>query len=213
MAGRDNIFAIDFDAVVQTIKDANDDLSNRHNELLAACNRMPTTLQSNDEIRKAKKFAEQLKQHQSACRSTRLGDTKPLRALVKRVEKFFKEMEDDAKTMQDTVINKLSEKALSTSFSSQENREDHLGSKSFLVDSRSGEILGSAALATSDRSSEPEDILTSWEIDTINRETIDLDALRDYLSDSAILNAARKHLKANGPMKLRGASYKQVAVL
>jgi len=58
MAGRNNIFAIDFDAVVQTIRDANDNLANRHQELMAARDRMPATLHTNDEVAKAKKFAE-----------------------------------------------------------------------------------------------------------------------------------------------------------
>lgn len=67
MAGRNNIFAIDFDAVAQTIKDANENLANRHEDLMAARDRMPATLHKNDEVVKAKKFAEHLKKHASAC--------------------------------------------------------------------------------------------------------------------------------------------------
>ncbi len=100
MAGRNNIFAIDFDAVVQAIKDANENLAIRHSELMAARDRMPKKLHTNDEVAKAKKFAEHLKKHISLCRSTRLSDTKPLRELVKRVESYFKAMEDDAKSAQ-----------------------------------------------------------------------------------------------------------------
>ncbi len=77
MAGRNNIFAIDFDAVVQTTRDANDNLANRHRELMAARDRMPATLHTNDEVANVEKFAENLKKHASVCRATRLSDTKP----------------------------------------------------------------------------------------------------------------------------------------
>ncbi len=53
----------------------------------------------------------------------------------------------------------------------------------------------------------------SWEVTSIEPETIDLEALREHLSEAVLLNAARKHLKASGPHTLRGATYKQVAVL
>ncbi|WP_422037500.1 hypothetical protein [Roseibium sp.] len=213
MVGRNNIFAIDFDAVVQTIKEANENLKSRHEELMAARDRMPATLQSDVDASKAKKFAEQLKTHTSNCRSTRLLDTKPLRELVNRVESFFKEMEREAKSAQKEVINALGHLARSEQSFATDDGVSIAPNKPFLVNDETGEILGNTSPAIERRSVTAEEIKMSWEIDAVNATLIDLETLRPYLTETALLNAARKHLKKNGPHSLQGASYRQVAVL
>jgi len=213
MAGRNNVFAIDFDAVVQTINDSNESLVKRHEDLMAARDRIPAALHANDEVAKAKRFAEQLNEHASLCRSTRLSDTKPLRELVKHVEGFFKNMENDTKVAQEKVLEVLGEKARETYPPSQSGSDWNRDGESFLVDNTTGEVLGSTYPTQSGHPAGAEAIRMSWEIEDIDREAMDLEALREHLTDAALMNAARKHLKSNGPHTLRGATYRQVAVL
>jgi hypothetical protein len=51
-----------------------------------------------------------------------------------------------------------------------------------------------------------------WEVDGVDRAALDLEPLRFYLTDAALLAACRKHLEENGPHSLPGASYREVAV-
>ena len=111
MAGPDNLFALDFDGIVQSIKDANNNLARRHEELRAALDRMTDDLGSIGEVGKAKRFAELLQEHAQTRRATRLEDTKPLRELLKQVEAYFKDMEVDAHLAQEKVLETLGEVA------------------------------------------------------------------------------------------------------
>ena len=43
------------------------------------------------------------------------------------------------------------------------------------------------------------------------KRTLDLEALRPFLTDAALRTAAKAHLKAHGPHLLRGAAYVEVA--
>ncbi len=50
-----------------------------------------------------------------------------------------------------------------------------------------------------------------WSVEGFDRETLDLEALRSYLTETAILLACRRHLADHGPHSLPGASYRQIA--
>ncbi|WP_420869090.1 hypothetical protein [Cereibacter azotoformans] len=54
-------------------------------------------------------------------------------------------------------------------------------------------------------------VAMTWEVEAVDRETVDLEALRPYLSERVILSAARKHLETRGPHTLCGVIYRQVA--
>ena len=53
----------------------------------------------------------------------------------------------------------------------------------------------------------------AWHVDSVSRDEIDLEALRPYFSETALLNAARHHLKHHGPHSLKGVSYAEKAIL
>lgn len=213
MAPGNNIFAIDFDAVLSAVQESNGDLISRHNALIEAKDRMPENLSSKDDFQRAKRFAEQLKSHVALCRSTRLSDTKPLRELLKLVERFFKDMETDANSTQQSVTKALGDAALKIEQSTNPVQNQKPQTKSFLTDNSTGEVLGSASPAAQRGSNTFEGIDLTWEIDTIDPTTIDLEALREHFSTAVLMTAARKHLKASGPNSLTGATYKRVAVI
>lgn len=122
-------------------------------------------------------------------------------------------MEKDTKASQETVLQALGDKAREVYHPVQSGGDENRNGRSFLVDNTTGEVLGSTSLTQSGHPEVAEEIKMSWEIENIDREVIDLEALREHLTDAALMNAARKHLNSNGPHTLHGASYKQVAVL
>ena len=52
-----------------------------------------------------------------------------------------------------------------------------------------------------------------WSIADFNREEIDIDEIKIYLTDFAIQKAIEKHLQVHGPNKLLGVSYEKNAII
>lgn len=214
MATKSNLFSIDIDAVLRAIAEANAGLVDRHNKLMAALSRVPPHLETDDDIERAKRFAEQLKDDASRCRAARLADTKPLNLLVKRVEAFFKTMEKQANAARDEVMTALSDagrrraalvRASAPPVSLTPSPE------TVMINRETGEVLAAATPPAAPRTAPAADIPLTWHVDAVDRATVDLEALRPFLTEAALLTAARAHLKANGPHTLPGATYVEKA--
>ena len=209
---KDNLFAIDFEAAENAVLAANEELVKRHDLLMAAFQRLPTRLESNESIERGKRFAKQLKEATLNCRSNRLSDTKPLRELLRRIESFFKRMEEQTKSAHDAVIAALGEEAVrrGSGVSSGSASDIEKGSReTVLVDMATGEVLGTAPPRMNHLSIVP----LEWKVKSVDRDSVDLEAIRPFLTDAALLTAARAHLKASGANMLTGVTYEQRAVL
>jgi hypothetical protein len=197
---KSNLFAIDLDASLRAVAEANADLVAHHGRVMDARSRVPGMLATEHDIDNAKRFVETLKSVAERCRRTRLEDTKPLRSLVQKVESFFKTMEAEAAQARTDVKLLLTEAA---------RRKSAVASSVVIHSGRSGEVLATVASKPSTSAAIP----TAWEVVGLNRASVDLETLRPYLTDAALMTAAKAHLKANGPHRLSGASYAEQAIV
>ena len=216
MSGKSNLFAIDFDAVLRVIADSNAGLVDRHSQLMKALERMPAVLDGQEDIDRATRFARQLQDNTKRCRGARLSDTKPLTHLLKQVEQFFKVMEKQSESARAHVVDKIGE-AIRRHRSRRDDRAHQPDSAphsvGMIIDPTTGEVFGEAAAARAEAPASSHAVRMAWHVDGVSREEIDLEALRPYLTEVALLNAARHHLKHHGPHALKGASYAEKAVL
>jgi hypothetical protein len=228
MAKLDNIFAIDFDAVIRAIAEANANLVERHHRLMDAVKRVPPQLETDDEIERAQRFAEQLKKDASLCAKARREDTKPLRDLVKKVEAFFKTMEGQSKRARDDVLAALSDagrRRAAAAASAADHQPappaDPTGhtpqpdgaklSETVMINRETGEVLGTATRAPSAPPPSAVEIPMVWEVAAVDRDSLDLEQLRPLFTDGELMLAAKRHLKEKGPHTLRGVTYEQRA--
>jgi hypothetical protein len=217
MSGKSNLFAIDFEAVLRVIAETNAGLVDRHARLMEALERMPDVLDGPEDIDRATRFAGQLQENTKRCRRARLSDTKPLTQLLKQVEQFFKVMEKQSDRAREQVLSKIGE--------ALRRRGDHGDQKDvppsdapptsahMIIDPATGEVLGEVSVPRADGTASGDAVRMIWHIEGVSREEVDLEALRPYLTDTALLNAARHHLKHHGPHSLKGASYAEKPVL
>jgi hypothetical protein len=82
-----------------------------------------------------------------------------------------------------------------------------------IINPTTGEVLGEATPARADETAAGDGVRMTWQVESVSREAVDLEGLRPYLTDTALLNAARHHLKHHGPHSLKGASYAEKPVL
>lgn len=215
MTAKSNLFAIDIDAVLRAIADANAGIVDRHHELMNKLHQVPPHLESDDEIERAKRFAEQLKEDANRCRSARLTDTKPLNLLVKRVEAFFKILEKQASAAREDIMTALSDvgrRRATFARAASPLLEPSPTPETVMINRETGEVLAAATLPGVPRAPNSTTIIPlSWHIENVDRSMVDLEALRPFLTDAALLIAARAHLKAKGPHTLPGATYVEKA--
>ena len=212
-----NLFAFDFDAALRIVGDANAALAARVRRVLDARGRMPAVLLGDDDVGRARRYAELLGQVREECRQARLADTRPLRAFVSRVEGFFKAMEADLAEARAEAVARLTAAA---------RRQARRGAPAVIGpvpasasppapvihDALSGEVVATARPALSRDVAPATAIPTTWVVASLDRDALDLEALRPFLTEAALLHAARAHLKAHGPGRLPGAHFARRAL-
>jgi hypothetical protein len=215
MKNTSNLFAIDFDALVNAIQEANAPLAKRCQDLIDAGDRFPSDLSNDDQVGRAHKFARLLDMQIKECSKARLNDTKPFKDVTKKIESFFRTFEDRLKSVQGRVLDALSRVALRARADNQRSTVTYSdvdadaesaespSTKTTIVNTQTGQVY--ASVLPSERTADV--IPTVWKIDSISRLDIDLEALRPYLTTHALLQAANKHLSVHGPHSLRGAAY------
>ena len=205
-----NLFAIDYDAIRSTLADANAPLLRRRDDLLAASSRAPEQLEGGEDVDRARRFAGQLDEAIREARKARLSDGRPFRDASATVKSFFDEIEKPLQNASRTILARLTDAAHRV--------RPRLGETPISAPPAaigidiSGEAIVTTAPHRSPQSTplHPE-IKLAWSIEDFDRATLDLEALRDYLTKAAILAACRKHLADHGPQKLSGAVYHEVA--
>lgn len=215
---RSNLFAIDMEAILRAIAEANAALVDHHHKMMEARTRVPPVLATEQDIERAKRYVDMLQAVADRCREARLSDTKPLRELVKKVEGFFKQMEAQAAQARREVISALTEagrrqaalRPPTPKIPVVEAAPPHQPT-TVLLNTETGEVLGTTLPPPPQVEKLPPIIPMKWEIEAVDRTALDLEALRPHLTDAALMTAARAHLKAHGPHVLRGASYFQQA--
>lgn len=211
-----NLFAIDIEAVIRAVEEANKPIVDRHKALMAALDRVPVRLETEEEVNRAKTFAEQLEAANGKCRRVRLEDTKPIRELLKKVEGFFKNMEKEAADARKFVMDKLSDagRRLNTQRRRDPEQDQEANvNETIITNPQTGEVYGTASSRISQSVADEGLIPLTWRVSQVDRDHVDLEALRPLITETALLNAARAHMREHGPNVLRGVTYTQEANL
>ena len=204
---RRNIFVVDIESVREILKEANAAVAQRSRDLISAFQRMPATLASEDEMRRALMFSGQLKEQMKECRAARLSDEKSFKDAVKAVEDYFSDIEKPLKPALESVVRRIA-------CYEAERRPDRATEAHPVPVMKSDEGLTIAVGAAAPASAGESPIVTlNWAVASIDRQALDLESLRPYLTDAALRQAATRHLIAHGPHQLRGVGYEQVAAI
>ncbi len=203
-----NLFAIDYDAISATLADANAPLLRRRDDLLAASARVPEQLDTDEDVDRARRFAGQLDETIREARKARLSDGRPFRDASATVKSFFDEIDKPLQNASRTILKRLTDAAHRVRPTPGETPVQ--APPAAIGIDISGEAIVTTAPQPSPHPLHPE-IKLAWSIEDFDRATLDLEALRDYLTEAAILAACRKHLADHGPQKLSGAVYREVA--
>ena len=205
-----NLFAIDYDAIRSTLADANAPLLRRRDDLLAAYARAPEQLETDEDVDRARRFAGQLDEAIRETRKARLSDGRPFRDASATVKSFFDEIDKPLRNASRSILARLTDAA-------HRGRPTPGETPIPAPPARIGIDVSGAAIVTTAPHRSPQstplhpEIKLAWSIEDFDRATLDLEALRDYLTEAAILAACRKHLADHGPQKLSGVVYHEVA--
>lgn len=209
--GDSNLFAIDHDAIRATLADANGRLLGRRDDLLTAFSRVPELLATEEDVDRARRFAGQLDQSIRNARQARLSDGRPFRDAVDSVKDFFGEIEKPLQAALRVILKRLTD-AAQRGRPKQSDPPVPAPSTPVGIDT-SGETIITAAPNQPPRSAGIDgEIRLAWSIEGFDIATLDLEALRNYLTKASILAACRKHLADHGPRKLSGVAYREVAL-
>lgn len=220
-----NLFAIDQASIEATLSEANQPLIKGRDKLLLSFANIPTSLDTIEDVERAQAFAQELDDLLGEARRARLSDGKPFTEAGKTVKDFFARIEGPLKATMDELHDRVTQAALRQRRKAAEEAARLAAAEA--AARRGAEppphprqpappepvaIVrgqgGSSVITKVERSAE---IPLVWVVEGFDREGIDLEALRPFLSDSAIETACRKHLDAHGPNTLHGVRYAQVA--
>ncbi len=205
-----NLFAIDHDAIRSTLGDANAPLLRRRDDLLAASARAPELLDTDEDIDRARLFARQLDDAIREARAARLADGRPFRGASATVKRFFDDIEGPLKSASRTILARLTDTA---------HRGRRMQTETPVsapptpvgIDVSGEPVVTAAPRQAPSAAAAHREIMLVWSIESVDRATLDLEALRDYLTEASILAACRKHLADHGPRPLAGVQYREVA--
>jgi hypothetical protein len=214
-----NLFALDQASIESTLAEANGHLLKERDDLLHAFERLPDSLDTLAQIETTQTFARKLEGLLAESKQARLSDGKPFSEATKVVKDFFARIEGPLKAVLQEIIDRVTNAALRQrrlddgtarldleNTSDEEPPSDHQP-LSPAIRGRDG----AAVIAIADAS--PTQISMEWIVADFDRHVLDLEELRPFLTDSALTVACRKHLEANGPHRLKGVRYKQVALV
>lgn len=210
-----NLFAIDHTSIEATLTEANQPLIKRRDKLLRAFEAIPPSLDTYEQVEAAQDFAREVEELLGEAKRARLSDGRPFTEAAKTVKDFFARIEGPLGSTLDALMARVTEAAL---------RQRRLAEAEAREQARKAPSLAlvppvAAPLGTS-RGGDPvvtkvedpaREIPLVWVVEAVDRDRIDLEELRPYLTESALLTACRKHLDAHGPNKLAGVEYQQVA--
>jgi hypothetical protein len=201
-ASNSNLFAIDHAAIKATLQDANAQLLDRRDQLLAAFSRAPQHLLDED-VERANRFVRQLDTALREARQARISDGRPFRVASETVKVFFDAIEKPLQEALRAMLARLTDAA-------ERARSERAGPATGALPVGM-DVSGATIVTVGQAATARANIRLAWSVEGFSRDEIDLEALRLYLTDAAILAACRKHLAQNGPHQVAGVEYREVA--
>jgi hypothetical protein len=200
---KSNLFQVDLDAVARLLREANEGLVSRCQELGQAASRMPDTFSTDDEVRRAHRFAEQLNKCRGDIRRAKLSDSKPFASGKKAIDVFF----GDFATPIDAALRKV-ERALTVTLIAP--APAPTPAVSVVTGEGAALIVGATNTENGVSRAIRDELPKVWEAARIDRARLDLNALRYLFTDNEIDRAVRRWLDKNGPEKLDGVTWRHV---
>ena len=199
-----NLFAIDMSAIEEVLLEANSALIERVSVEIARVAGMFSQGQ-NPNLKDAVNQYGRLQGIHKEVSAARLSDGRPFSEASKRVKDWFNDFEDQLKASE-TRLKQIIDEVVVSDASDSSSEGKMIGQNLFgksVVTVRAGP----------DENPTTMHIPTIWEIDSVDRESVDLEALRPYFTDHCLKLAANKHLDMTRNHSLCGISYKKSAKL
>jgi hypothetical protein len=196
-------FQIDHNKIRSILANAYISLRQRRDDVIAAFAKLPNQLTTDEDIELAQGVVRELNETREAARRDRLSDQKPFKDASATVQECFEDIEKSLQGALSKVLNRIADVARSRqpNFPADRSTADPVataGETPIVTNSPLAKVLG------------PE-IELVWLVKDIDRATLDLEKLRNYLTDAALFTACRKHLKEHGSEKIKGVWYEEVA--
>jgi hypothetical protein len=196
-------FQIDHNKIRSILADAYISLRQRRDNVIAAFVELPDQLVTDEDIELAQGVIRELNETREAARRDRLSDQKPFKDASATIQEFFDDIEKPLEGALKSVLNRIADVARSRqpNFPADRPTGDPVartGETPIVTNSALAKVLG------------PE-IELVWSVKDIDRETLDLEKLRNYLTAASLFTACRKHLKEQGSEQIKGVWYERVA--
>ena len=217
----DSLFSINHNEIKRALSDANTPLVLRSNELIQKALSVSYDEINNPKLIEIKDIISEVKTVLKELSKTRIKDGKPLTNAVLVVKEFFAQYENNLKTALDTLSSKaieIHETLIGEANASVQNNQifnNEFNTHSIANTNNGVSIISTITLNDDmvegqEGSTIIEDINHKWAVENFNRDALDYEILKVYLTDSAIKNALSAHLKENGPNILNGVNYKKI---
>lgn len=181
-----NLFSINLDEIEDIITDANAELLKQFEDMQNKIITIPEKISNENQSKEAKKTLSELKVIMSDFKKARLDDGRPFTDASKIVKNWFNDRENQLKKNLNDLNKKISDFLLNIEEIEMENQNISPLRKNVPV---------------------------TWSVADFNREEINIEQIKMYITDFAIQKALEKHLKENGPNKLTGVSYEKNAII
>tara|TARA_B100001121_G_C18618479_1_gene588107 strand:- start:446 stop:1081 length:636 start_codon:yes stop_codon:yes gene_type:complete len=202
------LFNLDLESIKKTVLDANIQLFDIRDQLLSRFGALPQSLDTNDDEVECLKLVEEIEDILKDSKKTRLKDGKPFRQAAGEIKNVFDDVDDPLKFALQNLRHRLTKRAFDTkdnplTDAEYQDNENIINLDDFATTDR-GESIVKSSFASPN-------ISLSWKIADFDINTINLEELRHYFSETAVVAALKKHLKDHGPHKVNGVKYEQSA--
>ena len=223
-----NLFHIDLDVVEKSLADANASLLESAEAMIKEANRFSDHLTNVEDAERLKTFVKTLRAQQREIRSARLSDGRPFTDAAGFVKEWFGKTENKLKAADTRLSTILRDYTFAAQKKADEVRkrnaelqacQNHQTNEDSPV---VGTSVSGTPVVTVNRPPNEKDVVEFekvpeapnvdlvWQVKSFDRNSIDLEELRLFLSDHAIRLAINSHIKAKGPKQLQGVIYEQV---
>jgi hypothetical protein len=169
---------------------------------------MPSTLETDDAVVRAEAFARQIKAAVSDVRKAKSADKAPFTRAGKVVDGFFESLSkplDRALATVDRALDAARRRAARDAAADAAVTPIATGAGAQVV------IMAAEPPASNDVSPEViRQLSTIWKASFIDRGRLDLEALRDLMTDTEMDRLVARWLKENGPRPLGGVTWVEV---
>lgn len=182
----EDLFHLPIGNIEAILRDANNILVLDSNEMIEQLLSVSLEISNIDRI---KNLLAEAKLVKSNLRNFRLKDGNPYKIGKEKVDNFYKGYEsriDDGVSRINDFLNQLANNELNNNQLEQDENED---SNPEVIVNQNFEI--------------------KWKVESYNKEILDYNLLKPFLSEYYVKLALNAHLKANGPNLLEGVEYKR----